>query len=69
LSFFVTSDPKRESGVSKVDIIVKDGIVKLAYEIEKSGFIPTKIFSKVFSTTAAKVYRLKSRIHTTYVLD
>jgi len=70
LSFFLTYDPKRESGVSKVDIIiVKDGVVKLACEIEESGFIPTKIFGKVFSTAAAKVCRLKSGIHTTYNLE
>lgn len=71
LSFFLTSNPKRESGVSKVDIIiVKNGVVKLACEIEESGFSPTKIFGKVFSTAAAnncRLYKLKK--HTHYDLD
>ena len=71
LSFFLPSDPKRESGVSKVDIIiVKNGIVKLACEIEESGFSPTKIFGKVFSTAAANTCRLyKLKKHTHYDLE
>jgi hypothetical protein len=71
LSFFLPGDPKRESGVSKVDIIiVKKGVVKLACEIEESGFNPTKIFGKVFSTAAANTCRLyKLKEHTHYKLD
>jgi hypothetical protein len=71
LPFFLNNDPKRVSKVSNVDIlIVKGGIVMLACEIEESGFIPTKIFGKVFSTAFAKSCRLYNiQGHTHYNLD
>lgn len=71
LPFFLNQNANRESGVSNVDIIiVKNGIVKLACEIEESGFSPTKIFGKDFSTAVAKLCRLYNiQGHTHYDLD
>jgi hypothetical protein len=59
LPFFLTFRPSRESAVSNVDLMVlKDDKIKLVCEIEESGFNPTKIFGKIFTTASAKVCRL-----------
>jgi hypothetical protein len=57
--FFNKFDKTRSTQVSKVDImIVKDNKIKLVCEIEESGFNPTKIFGKVFSTASAQICKL-----------
>jgi len=59
LPFFLNFKPSRDSAVSNVDLmILKNNKVKLVCEIEESGFNPTKIFGKIFSTASAKVCRL-----------
>ena len=61
LPFFLSYRPARESAVSDVDVVlIKDDKIKLVCEIEESGFNPTKIFGKLFSTASAKVCRLNS---------
>jgi hypothetical protein len=71
LPFFISYRPARESEVSNVDIVlIKDEKIKLVCEIEESGYIPTKIFGKLFSTASAKICRLKnSTKHKYYELD
>jgi hypothetical protein len=48
-------------------MIVKDKEVKFVCEIEESGFHPTKIFGKVFSTASAEVCQLRGK--DIYTLD
>ncbi len=71
LPFYLSYRPARESAVSKVDVIlIKNDKVKLVCEIEESGFSPTKIFGKLFSTAFAKTCRLKDKTkHNFYALD
>lgn len=71
LPFFLKSKSQRESMVSKVDVLIlKNNKVKLVCEIEESGFSPTKIFGKVFSTASATQCRLVNKSkHDTYDLD
>ncbi|MGA2297945.1 MAG: hypothetical protein ABSG15_10395 [FCB group bacterium] len=60
LPFYISVNANRSTCVSNVDLIlVKDEIVKLVCEIEESGFIPTKIYGKVFSTASALLCKLK----------
>lgn len=50
----------RSTAISKVDLFIKkEEKIKLVCEIEESGFNPTKIYGKVFSTATAYKCRLK----------
>jgi hypothetical protein len=71
IPFFLSDDAARYTTVSNVDIIlIKNKKVKLVCEIEESGFIPTKIFGKLFSTAFADICRLwDGKKHHLYNLD
>ena len=71
LPFYLSFRPASESTVSMVDVmLLKDGKVKLVCEIEESGFNPTEIFGKLFSTASAKICRLKEKSkYSIYELD
>ncbi len=71
LPFYLSFRPATESTVSMVDVIlIKDNKVKLVCEVEESGFNPTKIFGKLFSTASAKICRLKDKTkYSIYELD
>jgi hypothetical protein len=66
LPFFLDLMASRESALSKVDLMLLIGdeerkSVKLVCEIEESGFHPTKIFGKVFSTAGAVMAKIQDK--------
>ena len=64
IPFYLSYHASKTSAVSNVDIIVcRNNKVILACEIEESGYHPTKIFGKIFSTASAKSCRIKTNGH------
>ena len=57
IPLFLEKDKSRATQVCKVDLlIIKDKKVSVIIEIEESGFNPTKIFGKYFTSAFAKYY-------------
>jgi hypothetical protein len=68
LPFYLSVNAQRDTCVSNVDLmIIKNNKIKLVCEIEESGYNPTKIYGKVFSTASAIMSKVDSG--TKYDLD